>query len=69
MTKKCNHCGAMHGAVAWSQLPLVGYQDDGEGGWLELRNCPCTSTLGVQAAARPARPVAPPECTKVAASN
>lgn len=31
-------------APAWETLPLIGFQDDGEGGWLELRNEPGGST-------------------------
>lgn len=32
-------CGATYEAEAFSALPWVGWQDDFEGGWLELRNC------------------------------
>lgn len=32
--------------LAWARLEYVGLQDDGDGGWLELRNCPCGGTLG-----------------------
>lgn len=43
MTKKCR-CGATYTPETWSQLPLVGHQDD-VGGSLELRNCTCGSTI------------------------
>ncbi len=69
MTKKCSLCGRKFSAFDWSQLLLVGYQDDGEGGWLELRNCTCTSTLSVHVAFKPARPAVSTCCTKVAATN
>ena len=73
MTKKCSRCGTVIGGVEWSQLHLVGYQDDGDGGWLELRNCTCTSTLSVRATSPLVRSLAsaasPSGCTKVAASN
>ena len=29
----------------WSTLPIAGYQDDGDGGWLTLRNCSCGGTI------------------------
>ena len=35
----------------WSALPIAGYQDDGAGGWLTLRNCHCGGTI-----ARPSSP-------------
>ena len=31
--------------AVWSSLEAVGYQDDGAGGRLELRNCPCGGTI------------------------
>ena len=40
---------------AWQRLPLLGAQDDGAGGWLELRNCSCGTTL--------CRELEPPEPT------
>ena len=49
-------CGATYDAGAYEALRLVGYQDDGEGGWLDLRNCTafnpvrgttCGSTMAV----------------------
>lgn len=34
--------------LAWDELPSLGLQDDGEGGQLELKNCPdCRSTRAV----------------------
>jgi len=44
MTKTCTCCGKV---VAWESLPIVGYQDNGLGGTLELRNHACGSTLSV----------------------
>lgn len=42
-------CGESYGPRGWSLLPLVGYQDDGAGGRLELRNCErCSSTMAVE---------------------
>lgn len=31
--------------AVWSSLEAVGYQDDGAGGQLELRNCKCGGTI------------------------
>lgn len=44
----CNCCGRDYSALEWRDLPYVGLQDDGDGGWLVLRNCACLSTLAVQ---------------------
>lgn len=60
MTKKCSRCRTMISAADWSLLRLVGYQEDGDGGFLELRNCTCGTTLCVQAAGRPGRPSSSP---------
>jgi hypothetical protein len=39
----CSCCGR---SLLWRlDTQLVGYRDDGEGGWLELRNCACGSTI------------------------
>lgn len=38
-------CGRSHTDAAWRALPWVGWQDDGAGGRLALRNCHCGSTL------------------------
>jgi hypothetical protein len=35
----------------WRALILVGLQDDGEGGHLELRYCDCGSTIALHAEA------------------
>lgn len=35
-------CGLTH--EDHTALPLVGYQETGDGGLLELRNCTCSST-------------------------
>lgn len=54
MASKCcpqeTHDRMRNDDVTWPQLAIVGYQDDGAGGRLELRNCPCGGTI--------ARPVA-----------
>jgi hypothetical protein len=46
--KKCA-CGRVHTRAGWAKLPLVGHQDDGDEGLLELRNCFCRSTLAIHA--------------------
>lgn len=38
-----NHALAKSDAVIWASLPLVGRMED-----IELRNCPCTSTLAIR---------------------
>lgn len=40
-------------SAVWASLEHVGFQDDGEGGRLELRNCPCGGTIS-----RPHQPFA-----------
>ena len=45
LVKRCD-CDREYDARSWSDLPLVGYQDDGVE-HLELRNCSCGSTLAV----------------------
>lgn len=52
-------CGASYDAEAFGALPFVGYQDDFEGGWLELRNCTastngrtCRSTIARRATSK-----------------
>lgn len=68
--KTCG-CGRVHDAAGWAALDLAGsgLMDDGEGGFLELRNCACGSTLAIEApkGARvkrpdPFDPVPCPEC-------
>ncbi|MDB4946208.1 MAG: hypothetical protein JWP97_5742 [Labilithrix sp.] len=44
-------CGRSHDRDEWQGLRLVGLQEDGEGGELELRNCQCGSTLAIERAA------------------
>lgn len=45
-TKVCG-CGIAHDHIGWSALPVAGVmRDDVEA--LELRNCPCGSTIAVQ---------------------
>lgn len=41
-------CEREYTAADWRCLPLVGRQDDGDGGYLELRNCVCRSTIAVE---------------------
>lgn len=53
MTSKRCGCGIEHDARAWQALPFVGYQDFPAEGTLpsirlELRNCPCGSTLALR---------------------
>lgn len=48
--KKCNACGReIKSLKSWLRLPRVGVQGSGdpESPDLELRNCPCGSTLAV----------------------
>ena len=42
---RCACCRASHDEEEWRALNRVGLQDDGDGGWLELRDCACGSTL------------------------
>lgn len=43
----CDHA-VLKRPETWPTLPLLVTMDDGEGGTLELRNCPaCDSTLAV----------------------
>lgn len=35
-------------AAEWAALPLIGFQDFGDGEPLELRNCACGSTLAIE---------------------
>lgn len=38
-------CGSVLTEEEWARLQYVGLQDDGEDGWLELRNHGCGSTI------------------------
>jgi hypothetical protein len=43
-------CGREYNAEAWPRLPLVGYLRNGRnaaGELLELRHCPCGSTIAI----------------------
>jgi hypothetical protein len=42
--KHCTCCERVHDSYAWSNLPAIGVMM----GSLELRNCPCGSTLAVE---------------------
>jgi hypothetical protein len=44
--KRCG-CGRVHGTLAWADLRFVGVMEHA-GRLLELRNCACGSTLGVE---------------------
>lgn len=46
--KRCP-CGAQYTGSEWLALEYVGRMDDGEGGYLALRNCACGSTISVDA--------------------
>jgi hypothetical protein len=43
VTKKCG-CGRVHTQEGWKQLPFVGVMHED---CLELRNCPCGSTIAL----------------------
>lgn len=48
--KQCRCCKRMHGPESWSKLPLIGYMangNDSAGEVLELRHCPCKTTLAL----------------------
>jgi hypothetical protein len=60
MTTTKRRCtGCKREIDSWEALPLVGYQDDCEGGFLELRNHHCGSTLSVRAGAPPTAAASP----------
>jgi len=43
-------CGRTYDVDAWRDLHGAGRMDDGEGGQIDLRHCPCHSTLAVPVA-------------------
>ncbi len=45
--KSCG-CGRSFNALEWRDLRLVCFQDDFAGGLLELRDCPCGSTISIE---------------------
>lgn len=45
---ECRRCGTSFDDASWQRAELVGYQADGQGGLLELRNCGCGSTHSVE---------------------
>jgi len=60
--KTCR-CGQHYDAKSWRGLRLVGVQEDGDGGNLELRNCAsCGSTIAIELPRRrSSRPAPAPE--------
>ena len=48
LVKKCKCCSRSFDNVAWLALPLLDLRDEGDGLWLEMRNCPCGATLGLE---------------------
>lgn len=51
MSKKCSCCGKEHDAASWKGLKYVGVMEteDETGKYtLELRNCSCGSTIGIE---------------------
>lgn len=44
--KVCS-CGASYTEATWKSLEIVGEMHDGEGEAIELRNCPCGSTISI----------------------
>lgn len=51
--KTCTRCGAVYDLAAWRELPLRGHMDDRDqhpedGERLELRDCPCGTTLSIR---------------------
>jgi hypothetical protein len=42
--KSCG-CGAEYTKTQWQELPVLGYQDLGDGTEVDVRNCLCHSTL------------------------
>lgn len=50
--KTCTCCHREHDSAAWAALPLVGYVGShwagGKAIAVELRNCVCGSTIGVE---------------------
>lgn len=43
-------CGRRHSAAGWAGLVRVGEHENVDGDLLELRNCPCGSTLSIMQA-------------------
>lgn len=51
VTKVCTCCWRHISPEQWRELPYVGLMEDGNGGYLELRNHECGSTLSCEAVA------------------
>ena len=52
MHKQCTCCGRTYDRHEWTRIALAGrtkvlMRQPGEPKWLELRNCPCGSTIAV----------------------
>lgn len=45
MIKKCGKCKCEYGQEGWDSLPLVALWEEVQ---LELRNCPCGSTIAIE---------------------
>lgn len=45
--KRCNVCSTLYTREQWEQLKNLGTMDDGRGGDMELRDCPCGNTMSV----------------------
>lgn len=41
----CSCCCRVIDDATWESFSSLGLQDDGDGGWLDLRNCTCGTTL------------------------
>ncbi len=54
LIKTCTTCDTTYGLEEWTALPFLGYQkseDDEFEYCLEMRNCTCGSTLGLETSA------------------
>ena len=47
VVRVCSMCGTRHTYSTWAKLRFLGYQDDGNGECIELRNCTCGSTIAI----------------------
>jgi hypothetical protein len=72
--KTCTTCLTVHDLADWRKLPLVGYFDDDvldadhpAATTLELRNCPCGSTIAMELPRR--KPYTAPTLTRLVADD